>query len=95
MRGQPFQAAFKGFVRQEFRLESYMTSHRGHRLDVLELLLAHLGDDALLGLQALLSGFCPRLQHNPGWKIAKWRGGGVKVLASAGDCIKLMGNKIN
>lgn len=75
MRGQPFQAAFKGFVRQEFRLESYMTSPRGHRLDVLELLLAHLGDDALPELQALLSGFCPRLQHNPGWKLGKWQNG--------------------
>lgn len=53
-----------------------MTSPRGHRLDVLELLLAHLGDDALPGLRALLSGFCPRLQHNPGWKLGKWQNGG-------------------
>lgn len=71
MHGQPFQAAFKGFVRQEFRLESYMTFPEGHRLDVLELLLAHLGDDTLTELRALLSGFCPRLQHNPGWKLGR------------------------
>lgn len=71
MHGQPFQAAFKCFVRKEFRLESYMTSPKGHRLDVPELLLAHLGDDALTKLRALLSEFCPRLPHNPGWKLGR------------------------
>lgn len=43
----PFMLLFKGFVRQEFRLDSYMTPPRGHRLDLLELLLVHLGDGAL------------------------------------------------
>lgn len=52
-----FRQLFKGFVRQEFRLESYMTFPRGHRLDLPALLLAHLGDDALTELQALVSGF--------------------------------------
>lgn len=47
------------FVRQEFRLESYMTFPRGHWLDRLELLLAHLGDEDLTELQALVSGFVP------------------------------------
>lgn len=76
-----------------------MTSPKGHRLDVPELLLAHLGDDALPELRALLSGFCPRLQHNPRWKLGKngkmeeEDGGEAKVLASVGDCIKLMGTK--
>lgn len=49
----------ESFVRQEFRLESYMTFPKGHWLDLLELLLAHLGDDALTELQALVSGFVP------------------------------------
>lgn len=78
MLGQPFQAAFKGFVRQEFRLESYMTSPEGHRLDVPELLLAHLGDDALTELRALLSGFCPRHKRNTvqdgSWDDSKMKG---------------------
>lgn len=43
----PFMLLFKGFVREEFRLESYMTPPRGHCLDLLGLLLVHLGDDAL------------------------------------------------
>lgn len=34
-----------------------MTFSRGHWLDVLELLLAHLGDEALTELQAPVSGF--------------------------------------
>lgn len=34
-----------------------MTSPRGHWLDLLELLLAHLGDEALSELQAPISGF--------------------------------------
>lgn len=54
-----FRQLFKGFVRQEFRLESYMTFPKGHWLDLPELLLAHLGDDALTELQALVSGFVP------------------------------------
>lgn len=36
-----------------------MTFPKGHWLDLLELLLAHLGDDALTELQALVSGFVP------------------------------------
>lgn len=79
---QPFQAAFKDFVRQEFRLESYMTSPVGHQLDVLESLLAHLGDDALTERRALLSGFCPRLQHNPGWKVRRSQNEGVLTCVS-------------
>lgn len=51
---------FKGFVRQEFRLESYMTFLKGQWLD-LELLLAHLGDDTISVLQALISVVLP---HN-------------------------------
>lgn len=54
-----FRQLFKGFVRQEFRLESYMTFPRGHWLYLSELLLAHLGDEALTGLQAPVSGFVP------------------------------------
>lgn len=34
-----------------------MTYPRGHWLDLLELLLAHLGDEALTELQAPISGF--------------------------------------
>lgn len=54
-----FRQLFKGFVRQEFRLESYMTFPKGHWLDLLELLLAHLGDGALTELQDSISGFVP------------------------------------
>lgn len=54
-----FRQLFMGFVRQEFRLESYMTFPRGHWLDLLELLLAHLGDEDLTELQAPVSGFVP------------------------------------
>lgn len=36
-----------------------MTFPKGHWLDLLELLLAHLGDDALTEPQALVSGFVP------------------------------------
>lgn len=36
-----------------------MTFPKGHWLDLPELLLAHLGDDALTELQALVSGFVP------------------------------------
>lgn len=38
----------------------------GHSLDRPELLLAHLCDDALKELQALVSGFVPTLQGR-GW----------------------------
>lgn len=41
-----------------------MTSPRGHWLDLLELLLAHLGDEVLSELQALVSGFVL------GWMVA-------------------------
>ena len=36
-----------------------MTFPKGHWLDLPELLLAHLGDDAPTELQALVSGFVP------------------------------------
>lgn len=49
---------FKGFVKMEFGLKSYMTFLRGHRLDLLELLLAHLGDGAMKRLGLLFQVLC-------------------------------------
>lgn len=83
-----FRQLFKGFVRQEFRLESYITFPKGHWLDLLELLLAHLGDDALTELQALVSGF---VSGFPTMQAREWEKNS-KVLAYAGDCIKLFKN---
>lgn len=58
MDGQPRQTAFVG---QEFRLESYMTFLKGQWLDLPGLLLAHLGDDTISALQALISAGLPHI----------------------------------
>lgn len=61
-----------------------MTSPEGHRLDVPELLLAHLGDDALMELRALLSRFCPRMEAG---KIAEQKGKSLLQQVTVRMCV--------
>lgn len=67
-----------------------MTFPKGHWLDLLELLLVHLGDDALTVVQAPISGFVlgfpPKYLAENGKRRCK--------VTSAGDCIRLVKNHL-
>lgn len=60
-----------------------MTFPKGHWLDLLELLLAHLGDDALTESQAPVSGFVSGVPAMQGIE----RGKNSEGETSAGDCL--------